>query len=263
MSITSSNSYAVNANITVVESYVSRVGLKMSSAYLEATERADKLTAMATPPTRAEVARAVSDAMAAGKDPAKSATVKDLLTRIDLAQPDIATHLATEAVGIRLEALTNSADEIVASMATIVDECDARIQEASALGIKDFANDHSTRLGDIQAQTEAREALVTLGDVVTAWKHLALATGLARLSPEYDALILAGPHEDEAHPGKWDALIPAQHARPLSLATFTEYAERRKERQELRVTLTNRHAAEQERVNRQAYASAPGLLSQG
>ncbi|WP_430867383.1 hypothetical protein [Demequina aurantiaca] len=253
-----SNPHAVNANISVVENYLHRAGVDMPSTYLEATERAGQLAAMATPPTRADVARAVSDALADGKDPAKSATVKDMLTRIDLAAPDIASHLATEAVAIRLEALTNSADEIVASLVPIVEDCDARIQAASARGIKDFTEVHSSRPGDMQALGEAKQALATLGDIVTAYKHLALATGLAKLSPENDVLILAGPHKDEAHPGKHDALIPAQQARPLSLATFAEYTERRKARLELRDTLAKKYEAEQERVNRQAYASSPG-----
>jgi hypothetical protein len=189
---------------------------------------------------RRQLATAVADAHAAGRDVAVDKGVTPLLARQTLASADLGPIVATLADERRAALLTATADEVVAILAAEVARLDTTLRAA-----RETVGPRLTRaLSDpataatalpaphLSAWGQARDAVLRLGTAAKCWRTLGAAVGRAHVPANHPDLVSITAAVDAPTLSRVvrdhgpDATAPAIAGVRLELATFEEHAER-------------------------------------
>jgi hypothetical protein len=232
----------LRAAITLIGQNLAQIDLDPPKPYADQLDaiagwvaRTDTLTV-----DRTELATAVADCLAAGKDPAANPDVAAMLVRAGLARENVAQDVTGIADQRRAAVLHEHADTLLDLLAGEVDRLDTVLTEARdavgdrmARALKDpsYATG-SLRPDQLAAWGRARDAIARLGVSFTAWKLIVTTTGRAHVDPKSRTQLLAVADLDADQLDEvvryygTDPTAPAVAGHRLSLATPEGYRER-------------------------------------
>lgn len=180
------------------------VGAKLPAPLLTAYQRAARIADAARRISGGDRARAVTEALDAGRDPARDPDVLAAYLAGELANAGIRQGVEGVVGGELVDVFREHADGIVAAWRTPFDKAAAGIA-AGHHRIGDLPLDAAGAImrkgGDIAAAwAQAQEAVTVVDRIDSAWVTLNNLTGFARTDPRYPALRIATATAEE-----WDA----------------------------------------------------------
>lgn len=212
-----------------------RLGLPVPTELAEALAAAADLDQRADGlrPTREEAAAAVRAATAAGRDPATDKACQKIATRQALAALGAGTGMANAADDLRLTAVREHFDDLMAAWRSRFDPAAAAIARAHVecpqTPLTGDADVSRLRPAQLTAWHDGRQGLTTVANIASLWITVARAARLASVgSPWTRALIVAELDADTAEQvgPKAGPTELAAAGLPLALASPQQHAER-------------------------------------